>query len=257
MWFINTRPQDRADRLTRSLTEAGIEVKNLPLLELIACPWSPVLAALYAELEQADMIVVVSPTAVHIGMQYLEQAGIHLAQLPHVQWVAVGKTTAQVLEDYGIHSHVPELESSEGMLSLALFQSITPKKVAFWRGEGGRQFMMQHLQQRGVEILNFILYQRRCPPSSVAIWRECLFLLRQQHMPVCVLVTSEASWLNWLSLVQSDQLNLADFHFLVLGQRLFDLLTQHDPSHRLSVSQLTDLQPETILQQIAVWQGET
>ncbi|WP_273778235.1 uroporphyrinogen-III synthase [Acinetobacter sp. GSS19] len=256
MWFINTRPQDRADNLTAALTAEGIRVKSLPLLELSACVWTPALATLYAELPQADMVVVVSPTAVRIGMQYLQQAGISLQLLASVQWIAVGKATAQVLAEYGISSHVPEVETSEGMLSLPLFQQTSVNTIAFWRGEGGRQFMMQHLQQQGVRILNFVLYQRVCPKETLTTWQEWLPILHQKPAPVWMLVTSEASWLNWLSLIDRDELPWSDFHFLVLGPRLSDLLQQADVPQPLHVLQLANLQPETILQQIKVWQEE-
>ena len=259
MWFINTRPQERADGLTTVLATAGFEVKNLPLLQLIACPWNHTLAELYRQLLDTQMIVVVSPTAVRIGMQYLQQAGMSLQQLVHIQWVAVGKTTAQALAEYGIRSHVPEVETSEGMLNLPLFDTSRGlKKVAFWRGEGGRQFMMQHLQQQDIQILNFVLYQRHCPAETATLFSELMDTLKQQPFSVWVLITSEASWLNWLSLSQQYQLNLSLCHFLVLGQRLFDLLNSYpDIQADLKVSQLADLQPATILQLIATLQGES
>ncbi len=260
MWFINTRPQDRADPLTTALTAAGFQVQNLPLLQLSACPWDSTLVELYRQLPDAEMIVVVSPMAVQVGMQYLHNAGINLAQLAAIQWIAVGKTTAQTLAEYGISSHVPEVETSEGMLNLPLFQaSRRLRKVAFWRGAGGRQFMMDQLQQRGVQILNFVLYQRGCPPETPALFAEWVDNLEQQQAStVCVLITSEASWLNWLSLSQQYPVNLTNCHFLVLGQRLFDLVegctVQSSP---FKVSQLADLEPETILQLVASLQGES
>lgn len=91
MLFINTRPADRACTLSQALRQQAWSVIELPLLELQACPWSDALAQLYQQLLQAQRIVVVSPTAVHIGMEYLAQSGIHLDQLQHLQWIAVGE----------------------------------------------------------------------------------------------------------------------------------------------------------------------
>ena len=164
MLFINTRPEDRAVNLTQALLEVGHQVINLPLLELVAEPFSGHLRELYQQLEQVQVIVVVSPTAVDVGMQYLQQQKISLDQLKHVQWIAVGQATAQALAKFDIDSHIPEVENSEGMLELPILnQQVHLDKVAFWRGLGGRQFMMQQLQQQGVEILNFVLYRRQCP----------------------------------------------------------------------------------------------
>ncbi|MCG4607457.1 hypothetical protein L0O74_14115, partial [Bifidobacterium longum] len=70
MLFINTRPQDRAAKLSHTLRMAHIPVLDLPLLELLARPWSEPLSKLYPQLLSAQVIVVVSPTAVQVGMDY-------------------------------------------------------------------------------------------------------------------------------------------------------------------------------------------
>lgn len=168
MLFINTRPQDRASTLTEALVDAGYQVETLPLLELTAVPFSIELQQLYQQLEQTQVIVVVSPTAVEVGMRYLQQANIDLVQLTHIRWIAVGQATAQALAKFKIESLVPKVESSEGMLDLPILkQQDQLKQIAFWRGLGGRQFMMQQLQQQGVSVLNFVLYRRQCPELSV------------------------------------------------------------------------------------------
>ena len=81
MLLINTRPSDRAISLTQQLQAAQVAVLELPLLELHAIPYSDELLHLYQQLEQVQIIVVVSPTAVKIGMQYLQQAGVELSAL--------------------------------------------------------------------------------------------------------------------------------------------------------------------------------
>ncbi|MFW2084049.1 uroporphyrinogen-III synthase, partial [Acinetobacter guillouiae] len=81
----------------------------------------------------------------------------------------VGKKTAQRLLDYGVESHVPEVETSEGMLSLPLFNQVKElKRIAIWRGEGGRQFMMQQCQARQNDDLNYVLYDRAIPQQTQA-----------------------------------------------------------------------------------------
>jgi uroporphyrinogen-III synthase len=37
--------------------------------------------------------------------------------LKHIQWIAVGQATANRLHEYGIEAHVPDVETSEGMLT--------------------------------------------------------------------------------------------------------------------------------------------
>ncbi|MGM7387901.1 uroporphyrinogen-III synthase, partial [Acinetobacter baumannii] len=89
MLVINTRPDSRAAELTHALQNKGFQVESLPLLELVAQPFSESLSQLYQQLTGAQAIVVVSPTAVDVGMQYLTQSGLKIDELKHIQWIAV------------------------------------------------------------------------------------------------------------------------------------------------------------------------
>lgn len=252
MLFINTRPQDRAVRLTQQLQAAQIPVVELPLLELVAQPYSAELDSLYQQLNRAQVIVVVSPTAVQIGMQYLAQAGIELATLAHIQWIAVGRSTEQALLQYGIQSHVPEVETSEGMLQLPILESLEKDAVvAFWRGEGGRLFMMDHLRQQGVEVLNFVLYQRQCPVQSQQTIAALLPRL-QDNRHYVVLMSSEASWLNWVQLMQQDISLISKGIYLVLGPRLAAILGEYRQHHAAAFEyvQLESLSSDVIVREM-------
>ena len=259
MLFINSRPTDRAEKLSHALRMAQVEVVELALLELLKRPYSNELAHLYQQLPMAQIVVVVSPTAVRLGMDYLKQSSISLNELNQLQWIAVGDATAQALADYGITAEVPLVETSEGMLQLPILNYLkNGTKIAFWRGEGGRLFMMEQLKQQNMQILNFILYERRCP------------LLTQQNFPQFIsklapyssyimLISSEASWLNWLDLMQDQEQLLSKAHYFVLGERLYQVVSDYKKNHLacFNVSPLSDLKADSILQQIAVVQGTT
>ena len=259
MLFINTRPQDRAKPLTVALQQQSIEVIELPLLELISRPLSNDLTYLYQQLFSVKIIVVVSPTAVEIGIKYLKQLDIQLADLAHVKWIAVGQKTAESLQDYGIKSFIPDVETSEGMLNLSVLKSLDAQtEIAFWRGEGGRQFMMDTLMSEGHKVLNFILYERKCPEQS----KQDIETIKQrliQSPSYKMVVSSEASWLNWIELIQNnrDILNKADYW--VLGERLFQLLLNDQKQNKLSfkITKLTNLKIDSIMQQIIVAQGKS
>jgi uroporphyrinogen-III synthase len=253
MLFINTRPTERAQPLTECLRQSGFTVVDLPLLELKPRPYDSTLAALYSALLSTQIIVVVSPMAVEMGMKYLQQSGLTLAQIEHIQWIAVGKKTAQHLAEFGIHSHVPEVESSEGMLSLPLFNTLTNiKQIAFWRGEGGRQFMMQQCKERHINVLNFILYERICPSETQTGFLNMLAEIERYKPPYWNCISSEASWRNWLALTQNHPDLLDACHYLVLGERLYQLL-MHDKNTTqkcFNITQILTLEPEAILHRI-------
>lgn len=259
MLFINTRPQDRAQELSHALRMAHIDVLDLPLLELLPQAWSADLSELYQQLPKAQVIVVVSPTAVQIGMEYLKLSDITLDQLAHIQWIAVGERTAQALAQYGISAEVPQVETSEGMLQLPVLKTLKAGQcLAFWRGEGGRLFMMDQLKQQGMRILNFILYERRCPVFAQQYLDNILYLLEKQEQYVMV-VSSEASWLNWIQLMQNQKQMIAKGHYLVLGERLYQVVSNYkkNQSTCFNITRLPDLNTDSILQKLVVVQGNT
>ena len=259
MLFINTRPQDRAEKLSHALRMAQIDVLDLPLLQLLPRPWSAELSELYRQLPANQVIVVVSPTAVQIGMEYLKQSCITLDQLQHIQWIAVGERTAQALAQYGISAEVPKVETSEGMLQLPVLQTLNPgQRLAFWRGEGGRLFMMDQLKRQGMRILNFILYERHCPVITRQNLAKLLCLLEKQAQYAMV-VSSEASWLNWIQLMQDQKHLIAKGHYLVLGERLYQVVSNYKKNQAscFNITRLSDLKTDSILQKLVVVQGNT
>ena len=258
MLFINTRPQDRAERLNQRLESAGYTVLAFPLLELVARPYSDELSALYQQLGQTQSIVVVSPTAAEIGLRYLLKSGWDIQQLTAVKWIAVGQGTADYLAQFSIDAEVPDVETSEGMLQLDVFKDTKNlKRIAFWRGEGGRQFMMQQLLAQNIDILNFVLYSRHCPNESIQTAAALQQQLQQTQVPVTVLISSEASWRNWLDLMGDMPSLCHGCCYMVLGERLFHILmtykTQQDAYY--SVCRIDDLKPDTVLAQLKINEG--
>ena len=247
MLLINTRPESRAQALSKKVRSLDIDVLDLPLLELIAVDYSPQLARLYRQLAETQAVVVVSPSAAEIGLDYLAKSGIDLAELAHIKWIAVGKTTSQVLAKFGMNAFVPDVETSEGMLSLPVLKQLPINRVAFWRGEGGRQFMMQQLQQQGIAVLNFILYTRQCPPTTPQQFQQQIPYLSKTKQKIYVCMSSEASWLNWQKLCQNYPDILNKCHYLVLGERLKHLVANSAPllQHN-QVVQLSSLAPDVI-----------
>lgn len=250
MLFINTRPVVRAKALSQCLSQAGFAVFDLPLLVLQAQQYSLQLQQQFQQLAQVQAIVVVSPTAVDIGMQYLKQSQIDLVTLAHINWIAVGKKTADTLAKYGIQASVPELETSEGMLQLPLFtQRQDLEKIAFWRGVGGRQLMMQQCQQSGIEVINMVLYTRHCPVEAVQQFQQLRQQLQTEPQPYVMCISSEASWRYWCQLCQQDMCMLQQGHYLVLGTRLYNVLQNFSQQMAIgfNITQLEYIDERTVL----------
>lgn len=239
--IVNTRPADRADALTNALTQAGYKVSCLPLLELVATPFTTALQQQLAHIEQADIVVVVSPTAVELGLAYLQQLRINPVTLK-CHWVTVGQGTAEVLLRAGIDPVIPRIETSEGMLDLAVFQQVSSLNIMFWRGHGGRQLMLQTLQSQQHHTMSINLYSRQLPSQSKLRYQQ---LLNQQ--PDVLLISSGASWQHWLELGQQYQ-PILPAYILVLGKRVQQIIQASLAKHlKIKVILLEDLQPARIL----------
>jgi uroporphyrinogen-III synthase len=130
------------------------------------------------------------------------------------------------------------------------------KQIAFWRGLGGRQFMMQQLQQQGISVLNFVLYRRQCPELSVLKFSTILKNI-ESHQQVAVLISSEASWNNWQQLTSQNQVE-AEWIYLTLGERLTQLLTHSQVllNQASNIIQLENLSASEIIHRMRCWQGK-
>ena len=240
--IVNTRPADRADTLTHALTQAGYQVSCLPLLELVAEPLTASLRQQLCQIAQADIVVVVSPTAVDIGLAHLQQLGIDATQLT-CQWVAVGQGTAEVLRGAGIAAVVPRIETSEGMLDLELFQQPADSRtIMFWRGHGGREMMLHTLASQQHHTVSVNLYARQLPHQSHRLYQQLC-----HQSPDVLLISSGASWQYWLDLSQQYQ-PIMPTYILVLGERVYQMVQQYfiqQVDHQVIL--LEDLQPTRVL----------
>lgn len=218
--IINTRPAQRAGGLTSQLSQAGFEVVELPLLVLKSLEVDESLKNQFQQFQQADCVVVVSPTAAELGLKTYFDLGYTQSDLLKKIWIAVGQATQQYLAQFNIPSVVPEVETSEGMLALPIFNSCHGQRIAFWRGIGGRTFMMEQLQRQDCTIINMLLYKRELPESS---WDQAKAIAKN----AIVLMSSEESWNNWRELGQYYQWELAQYHYIVLGDRVTQVLQQY------------------------------
>lgn len=225
MWILNTRPQERQQQLSSELEQLGYPVKALPLLELHALPLDKLLQRQFQQFLQADIVIVVSSIAAKLGMKYYQSLNFDLDLLQKKQWVAVGLSTQKTLSSFAIQSVVPQLETSEGMLQLAVLQDINNKKIAFWRGIGGRELMLDSLQQMNCQTLNMLLYTRQQPNYTAAYLQQTCGIL-----PAIILISSEESWKNWLNLAQQHefmQQHLMQNVYVVLGDRVTTIVQQY------------------------------
>ena len=187
--------------------------------------------------------------------------------------IVVGEATASVLnnspaDELKYQVRQPEVANNEGMLAMPEIESLQAgDKLLVWRGLGGRRLLVDALQARGVHVDSIAWYERKMPVEASVQYEQWLqgFLtscsetdvaLSEQPKPI-VVVSSGAAFEHWEAVVSAvaekrleptadtvlRPLELADFAYVVLGERLANMVAEQ----QLYCWRVEDLAPETIL----------
>lgn len=157
-----TRPAGQAERLCRLIDAGGGEAFCLPAIDILEPVDSYHLESVLGSLANYDIAVFISVNAVTRGLDFITARG----EWPsHVRIATVGVRSAEALESYGLAADlVPEHNfSSEGLLALDDLQDMRGKRVAIFRGNGGREYLHDTLVERGAEVEYVEVYRRACP----------------------------------------------------------------------------------------------
>ena len=162
--LLLTRPADESQALAQALAAEGVFSSSLPLLEIEGLPASEANRSIVYDLASYCAVIVVSKPAARLGLEWVDEVW---PQPPMQKWFAVGRATAQILDDYGLQVFYPEQgEDSEALLALAQLQETISgydPKVLIMRGEDGRELLAERLRERGVTVDYLPLYRRKMP----------------------------------------------------------------------------------------------
>lgn len=153
--IILTRPVQQAQALARSIEAAGARAIIFPALEIIPRAPDP---ADQAKVNAAEMAIFISANAVKYGLQY--------AVVPReIPVAAIGAATAAALKQAGYQNIIVPLQGadSEALLATPAMQDVAGKRIAIFRGVGGRETLRDTLRQRGAKVEYIECYTRRRP----------------------------------------------------------------------------------------------
>lgn len=162
-----TRPQEQAVPLAEHIENLGATAIILPCIT-ISEPADPAgLIQAAQTLADFDIAIFTSPNAVAKSIPVIQQ---FWPQLPsHLQIGCVGEGTARALRaqqitvDFYPKTHF----NSETLLNLPQLQQVAGKKIALFKGLGGRELLADTLSQRGAWVHKLIAYQRQCPTIDI------------------------------------------------------------------------------------------
>lgn len=155
-----TRPEPQARQLADAIIRQQGQAVVMPMIDIRPLPETQAMRDTVLDLDQYDKIIVTSRPAAQLGMELLER---YWPQFPaHLQWFAIGKSTAHDLADYMIKPVYPEGGvDSEALLATPELQAIAGEKILILKGQHGRTLLQQELTARGAQVDTLEVYQRQ------------------------------------------------------------------------------------------------
>lgn len=166
--ILVTRPDPQGGQLVEMIAKKGGKPIFFPTIAFVPPPDEKVLQRALQQLGDQDYLIFISPQAVYSSVPFIRQLWPELS--PKAQFFAIGAGTKKALHDAGYVATLcpPEEWNSEGLLAMPAFHSIENKKIAVFRGMGGRELVDQILSDRGAQVLPVIVYERIKPHHDTA-----------------------------------------------------------------------------------------
>lgn len=166
------RPDQQAATTIEAVTEQGWRAVHFPTVKIAPAGNFDIHKAQVIT-EAADWLIFISQNAV---LHLLELADF--ASIQDKKIAAVGRATARLLQDKGLHVMArPQQDfSTEGLLDSDEFSDISGQHIVIVRGNGGRERLAEALTERGAMVSYLEVYERRLadsnPQQLLPLWRD-------------------------------------------------------------------------------------
>ena len=160
--IVVTRPRELAQGLAALIAQAGGEPLLYPTIEIRDAEDPAPARALLARLQEFDLAVFVSPSAVRKAFELA--AGREWPARLRV--AAVGTGTRRELESRGLRRVIAPTGRADSEALLALPEMGEARRVVIFRGAGGREWLGETLAARGALVEYAECYRRERPPAA-------------------------------------------------------------------------------------------
>ena len=161
--ILVTRPARQAAGLVSQLAALGATPIVFPAIVILPPSDPAPLAKAHADLDRYDAAIFVSSNAAEYGVPSPNRWPASVTAY------ATGPGTAAALMAAGLaDARIPQTTfDSEGLLALPALTAVSGKRIAIFRGEGGRDRLGEALRARGATV-DYVDCYRRARPSSGA-----------------------------------------------------------------------------------------
>ena len=187
---VISRPAGEAQRLAALIREAGGEPLLFPAMEILDAPDAAPLDALIDRLDDKDMAIFISPSAVQKAAARITARRPWPAAL---RCAAIGPGGVRALQGVGVREVIAPAArdgsnqyDSEALLASPFMQAVRGLRIVIFRGDGGRDLLGDTLIERGALVEYAVCYRRGAPTWLPDTLRDA----RQRHTVAAVIVTS-------------------------------------------------------------------
>jgi uroporphyrinogen-III synthase len=193
---VITRPAGEAQRLVALVRDADGEPLLYPAIEILDAADPRRLDAVIKRLDDFDLAIFVSPSAVDKAMTRISAR----RTLPvRLRCAAIGPGGARALQRFGIAEViVPQGRyDSESLLESPYLQNVRGLRIVIFHGDGGRDLLRETLIARGASVEYAVCY-RRAKPAWAA---HALLQAWEANHIAAVIVTSSEGLRNFCDLI--------------------------------------------------------
>lgn len=165
--IVVTRPTAESGRIAELIRAVGGNPILFPGIEIVMVEDTGPLLALIDRLDQFNLAIFVSPSAVNMAFNLIES---RRAWPPQLRIAVVGAGCMRALKRRGIDDAIAPSErfDSEALLELPPLQNVRGENVVIFRGVGGRELLADTLTVRGARVEYAECYRRARPDLDPA-----------------------------------------------------------------------------------------
>ena len=172
-WFENlplfgvsigvTRPEEQAEDVAQKIVRMGGEPVMMPMIQVGPVNWhhQTEIARVVRQLGRFHWLVFTSVNGVAEFFRHLHDAKLDTRCLGNARVAAIGPSTAERLQDFGITADVVPPEYRAESLAKALEKQVRGKTVLWVRASRGRDVLPRMLTDVGALFAQLVVYENR------------------------------------------------------------------------------------------------
>lgn len=173
--IVVTRPAEQAGHLCGELLARGATPVRFPVLSIAPVEDPTPLLDAAIRLETYQLVVFVSPNAVHHALSIMLRHRRWPTQVPAA---GMGRSSEAALAEFGVVQVIaPQTRfDSEALLEDERLADVRGWKILICRGDGGRELLSEELTRRGAQVERLTCYRRGKPALDAApllkLWHD-------------------------------------------------------------------------------------